>query len=514
MAIQKLSAAQGAGSAVPTAGRFAQCSGGTVTTYSSGGVTYEVHTFTASGTLTVASSGVVDVLVVGGGGGSGSSNGYNSNKAGGGGAGGFLYATSAYLPGGSYSVVVGNGGNAGATDVTGSVGGYSSVGPFVAYGGGGGAGTGSSIIPTFGASGGGGQSGTTSGAITMCAAQGYAGGNANGTTNGGGGGGSGGAGGSPTAGVGTSNSITGSAVTYAAGGPANSATAGAANTGNGGGVAASNNATGTAGGSGIVIVRTVISGSAAGVAASGGTETTFTGNGTIGVNGQGYKVHSYTTAGSGSFTVTAGGWVDFVMCGGGGGGSHFTYGGAGGGGGEYMAGSLYLNPGTYTLTIGAAGAVPTEPRMRNTTGAGAGGTTILTGGGLELHAIGGGAGGGYAGEAWNGGVGASAGGVGINDANQVPKSFTGYGPTNTTTQGGGGAGGAGSAYTGGVGITSYITGSAVEYCGGGNGRANDDTPANNVPTPAGKPGRGGNAMDDPGPGYAGNPGAIIFRYPI
>ena len=67
MAIQKLSTAAGAGSTIPVAGRYAAVSGGTVTTYSSGGLTYQVQTFTASGTLTVSNSGMVDILVVGGG---------------------------------------------------------------------------------------------------------------------------------------------------------------------------------------------------------------------------------------------------------------------------------------------------------------------------------------------------------------------------------------------------------------------------------------------------------------
>ena len=69
MTISKLSTALGAGSAIPTAGRFAQISsGGTRTTYTDGGIEYEVRTFTSSGSLEVQSSGVVDVLVVAGGG--------------------------------------------------------------------------------------------------------------------------------------------------------------------------------------------------------------------------------------------------------------------------------------------------------------------------------------------------------------------------------------------------------------------------------------------------------------
>jgi hypothetical protein len=69
MSIQRLSEVTlNAGVDIPAAGRFAQISGGTYTTYSSGDISYGVHTFTGSGTLTVASSGVVDVLVIGGGG--------------------------------------------------------------------------------------------------------------------------------------------------------------------------------------------------------------------------------------------------------------------------------------------------------------------------------------------------------------------------------------------------------------------------------------------------------------
>ena len=108
MAITKLSTTNGAGSTIPAAGRYAAVSGGTTSTYASGGVTYQVQTFTASGTLTVSNSGLVDVLVVGAGGGGGGGTG------GGGGAGGFQSITGAYLPAGSYAVTVGAGGAAGS----------------------------------------------------------------------------------------------------------------------------------------------------------------------------------------------------------------------------------------------------------------------------------------------------------------------------------------------------------------------------------------------------------------
>jgi hypothetical protein len=108
MSISKFSKAQGANSNIPTAGRFAQISGGTATTYTSGGVTYNVHTFTSSGTLTVTSSGLVDVLVVGGGGGAGVDYG-----SGGGGGGALIEKGGVFLEGGSTTVTVGAGGAGG-----------------------------------------------------------------------------------------------------------------------------------------------------------------------------------------------------------------------------------------------------------------------------------------------------------------------------------------------------------------------------------------------------------------
>jgi len=111
MTISKLSTALGAGSTIPTAGRFAQISsGGTRTTYTDGGVTYEVRTFTSSGSLVVANSGVVDLLVIGGGGAGGCDSANNVNYTGaGGGAGGAYSQTAFYLPAGTHTVTIGAG---------------------------------------------------------------------------------------------------------------------------------------------------------------------------------------------------------------------------------------------------------------------------------------------------------------------------------------------------------------------------------------------------------------------
>ena len=84
--------------------------GGVVSTYSSGGVQYRVHTFTSSGTFTAESAGLVSVLMVAGGGGGACSSGGAGAAGGGGGAGGLIYTASKQLTTDSYTIVVGGGG--------------------------------------------------------------------------------------------------------------------------------------------------------------------------------------------------------------------------------------------------------------------------------------------------------------------------------------------------------------------------------------------------------------------
>ena len=90
-------------------------SGGTESTYSSGGVNYKVHTFTSSGTFIADSAGSVDVLVVAGGGGTGAGRYHN----GGGGAGGVLYATNYTITAASHTITVGGGGAGGTHQLSG-----------------------------------------------------------------------------------------------------------------------------------------------------------------------------------------------------------------------------------------------------------------------------------------------------------------------------------------------------------------------------------------------------------
>ena len=88
-----------------------------------------IHTFTESGTFTVAKPGTVQVLVVGGGGGGGCS----PYGGGGGGAGGVVYNESFAVDVGSYSVIVGAGGTGAKTSANAAgVGGYSAFSNLVA----------------------------------------------------------------------------------------------------------------------------------------------------------------------------------------------------------------------------------------------------------------------------------------------------------------------------------------------------------------------------------------------
>ena len=259
--------------------------GGTVTTYSSGGIDYKVNTFTSSGTITFNKAGTVDYLVVAGGGAGG------NDRGGGGGAGGYRTGSLSITASG-YSVVVGAGG-ARSTDISGGTrganGNNSSFSTITSLGGGNGGPE--NLKPgADGGSGGGTSYGSTSpgqGTSGQGNNGGVDGGGAARNTGGGGGasavGASGtGTGSPPHGGNGLSSSINGTATTRAGGGGggsclidstgagqgtggsggggnggANSSqgTAGSANTGGGGGGGGGVDQLAGSGGSGIVIIR-------------------------------------------------------------------------------------------------------------------------------------------------------------------------------------------------------------------------------------------------------------------
>ena len=318
----------------------AKASGGTITTYGSGGSQYYVHSFTTTNvrdrhTITAVGSAKnvrsvgnfeCDYLVVAGGGGGG------QERGGGGGAGGFRTGTTNLYNGVGYAITVGAGGAGSAVSANhGADGGDSKLGNLITSTGGGGAGARSANTGRNGGSGGGGGSaygganpggsGNTPSTSPAQGTNGGAGGSTGGTSDGSGGGGGGAtsvgtAGSGDTGGAGgagTSNSITGAAVTYSGGGGGGSANSTTASGGAGGGGTGGNNASTNAtdatdntggggggggtgggngsgdGGSGVVIIRY----KSATNLATGGTITT---------DGD-YKVHSFTT--SGTFTVTS-----------------------------------------------------------------------------------------------------------------------------------------------------------------------------------------------------------------
>ena len=272
----------------------------------------------------------------------------------------------------------------------------------------------------------------------------------------------------------------------------------------------------------------VYNGSGWGVAATGGAES---------ISG-GYHLHTFT--GSGTFTVTSGGNVEYLIVAGGGSGGNRHSGGGGGGG--VLTGNITVFAQTYTITVGAGGSQP----FTNTDAVGAvgGNTTALGftavggGGGGCTGQVGtsGGSGGGH-GER-TGAVAAAAGTSG--QGNNGGLAGTEYGGAG----GGGGAGAAGGAGrvtagvpgNGGIGVQSSISGTAVYYGGGGGGGgytlgntssggtggggAGGDyqtfAPATAGATNTGGGGGGGttNGNTTNGAGGAGGSGIVIIRYPI
>ena len=115
--------------------------GGIHNEYTFNSVEYVTHTFTSNSNFVLSENTICDLLIVGGGGG-GSQNRYGTNQrgAGGGGAGGVVYKSDQTLNAGTYSLIVGDGGD-GAIDnnqVNGRRGSYSSFNSLEAGGGGGG----------------------------------------------------------------------------------------------------------------------------------------------------------------------------------------------------------------------------------------------------------------------------------------------------------------------------------------------------------------------------------------
>ena len=231
--------------------------------------------------------------------------------------------------------------------------------------------------------------------------------------------------------------------------------------------------------------------SIAGISATGGTIT----------NADGYTIHTFTS--SGTFTMIAGGDVDYlIVAGGGGGGSRHA---GGGGAGGVLYGTISKSPGPYTVTVGNGGAGHRgSPSANGTNGSPSQITNWLSGGALASTDGGGGGGSGYHVSATSvlsrvGSAGGSGGGGGPYHGGGSGTSGQGFnggsggndGSTAGHGGGGGGAGGVGgnsvSPHTsnggisgaGGTGHTSSITGTSIIYAGGGSGgrwTGNNTTP--------------------------------------
>lgn len=474
----------------------------------------------------------VKALVVAGGGAGGKSA-TNAGAGLGGGAGGVLYSASHLINPGQYYVTVGSGAttSSGSGTIQGQSGSNSVFDTLTAFGGGGG-GSDGGAPGLNGGSGGGGGFGQAAGAGVS--GQGYGGGSGGGP---GGGGGAGAVGGSAAlitdqpgaGGVGVSNSISGAAVYYGGGGGAgkylygtpgdggnggggagangtNNATAGTANTGGGGGGGGydlSTPGTGGAGGSGIVIIR-YLTGS---LAALGGTITTDGAD----------TIHTFTT--SGTLTVGTALGKALVVAGGGGGGTANAGSGTSGGGGAggYLYEASYpISSGSYAVTVGGTSTAGTS-----------GNNSIFS----TLTALGGGAGGNYAGNGINGGSGGGAGGDGATGGTGSQGYAGGNGGGSyASSAGGGGAGAVGGTAgsgnvgaVGGDGLSNSITGSAVYYAGGGGGAGNTNAGGAGGGGAGSNAGQGTNGTANLGGGgggstggnfnTSGGSGVVIISYP-
>ena len=484
--------------------------------------------FRESGTLKVAGSGSVELLMVGGGGGGGE--GDDTYGGAGGGAGGFVHLANLPVTAGEYSVVIGEGGEVGMN------GGNTSFSAFdlVAYGGGAGSAGQSYNGGKDGASGGGAayNTGAGKGGKALYGESGNLGNPGGASLNvycPGGGGGAGAPGGDTwytetgsvypgNGGDGLPCSITGDEVWYAGGGGGYRRycpTVGGA----GGGAALESGVDGLGGGggghakggSGILILR---------YRKRIYREEFADGEGGCKRYVKGCCIHTF--AESGTFTLPEPGLVEVLLVGGGGGGGkaysrEMARGGGGGGaGGVVHKTEMILNAGSYEVTVGSGGAVGENGADSSAFG---------------LVAYGGGRGGGWddQGILQPAGDGASGGGAAVpsNDFMAGGKAIVSGGQGNdgggaVHVYGSGGGGGAGAPGEtppgsapgkGGDGYSCDISGVGKFYAGGGGGYRPGHTTAGG----AGGGGEGGESgVDGLGGGGGGNAkggsGVVIIRY--
>ncbi len=217
--------------------------------------------------------------------------------------------------------------------------------------------------------------------------------------------------------------------------------------------------------------------------------------GTITPSGS-YRIHTFTTVGTSTFTTNKLITAQVLVVAGGGGGGGQSIGGGGGAGGA-LFGQISLAPGSYSLSIGAGGAGWTTA---SATGVGVrGGNTVFG----TLIANGGGGGGGNIISditLLNGGCGGGAGNA-SSSIGTGSQGFGGGGRGPNFTGGGGGMGSVGSngasslAGSGGSGITYTLAGTNYTVCGGGGGGGYGGSTA----------GSGGSGIGGQGGSFGGQP---------
>ena len=214
------------------------------------------------------------------------------------------------------------------------------------------------------------------------------------------------------------------------------------------------------------------------VIATGGMVDTFVGNGATdgtltNVDGATYVVHTFTTVGTSSFTLSRAIDIEYlIIAGGGGGGSRH---GGGGGAGGMRSGTVEgvaTNAEGYPVVVGAGGAGAAAV----VSSSGPAGSSGSPSSALSISATGGGAGGGGiglpggsgGGASYDGTAGAGIDGQGSDGGRGVDSTWAGGGGGGR--DGVGGAAGSNSAGSGGAGRASVVAGNAgTVYAGGGGG---------------------------------------------
>lgn len=268
----------------------------------------------------------------------------------------------------------------------------------------------------------------------------------------------------------------------------------------------------------------------------------------------GYRIHTFTTAGSDSFNTTPWGTtinVEYLVIGGGGGSWNIA---GGGGAGGYLSGTTSVSAATYPITVGAGGpggpvssygfpsndAIPGQNSSFGnivSIGGGSGGRypDRLTGASPKIN---GGSGGGGSGHSCGGGGGAGSAGQAVGPGS--PATAFGSGTPGQGNPGGRGTdiypNGPGNG-NGGAGVSSSITGTPVGRAGGGGGghhgpgssyvsnsggsatdgggARSSTTSSNATPGTANTGGGGGGGAHAPGESPSagsGGTGLVVIRY--